>query len=311
MRSHHTLIIGAFVLAAHISTTQAGEYQADHSGEALTLLDDPEEHWRPFGLELALISQQQDYEISSFSTDFKPPRIVAPKITRADVDHLIPRELPDFIRNPLVENARKEGQKIADEQAAIARASIPIVDESLIEGIENHAETATLKLDYSPAPFLSVFAIGGRLDGYVDVDLADPFEDLRVDYEGWLYGGGATLAVGHGIFFTSLTGIYTHADLEDGNAEIDTLIVTPKVGIHGKRGALYTGAHYQQTSHKQQGTMNVDPLGAINFDIELEDAENWNWIVGGRLNVTDRIFLSAEGGFGERTQALVSVGVRF
>ena len=112
----------------------------------------------------------------------------------------------------------------------------------------------------------------------------------------------------HERFFTSLTGIYTHADLEDGDAQIDTLIASPKIG---RRGALYTGAHYQQTNHTQQGSIQVDMLGDINFDIELEDAENWNWIIRGRWNVTERLFVSAEGGFGERHQGLVSVGFRF
>lgn len=290
---------------------------ATHAGapasppEPVTLLDDPERHWFPFGLELAYIDQRQDYEISAFDHDFRPPRIVAPKIKDKDVAHLVPATLPPAIRGPLITQARKEAQKIADQQAAAARASIPTVDESLIEGIENHAETVTLKADYSPFPFLSVYAIGGHLDGYVDVDLADGFDDLTVDYEGWLYGGGATLSAAVGSVFASLTAIYTHADLDGGDAEIDTLIVSPKIGIHGPRGALYTGAHYQDTTHRQSGTITVEPLGDIGFDIELEDAENWSWIVGGRLNLTERLFLSAEGGFGERTHGLASIGIRF
>lgn len=318
--------IGLLALGATLcsSAAPAGELSAiepidldSPKGGGLVIPEEEESIWRRFSIEGTYVYQNQNYAVSDLEADFEIPEIRVPeiKITNADVDHLIPRELPPFIRAPLVAQARataqKEAERIAEEEVAKARAMIPTVDASSVKSIENTVHTATMRLGFSPARFLNIFAVGGRVDGEVDVSLVDPFGDLTVGYEGWVYGAGGTVMVGTDRVFASFTGVYTIADLSEGDSQIETWVLTPKIGVHGERGALWVGMHHQSTAHTQSGTFEFDPLGPVDYDITLADETNWNYLVGGRLNIGERCYVILEGGFGDRTQALVSVGMEF
>ncbi len=294
-----------------------GKAEADAAKSPIVVPEEVGAWWHFFNVETNYVYQNQNYEITGFETDYQPPVIEVPeiRITNADVNHLVPAGLPPFIRDPLLAQARaaaqREAEAIAEEEVRLARAMIPTFDENTVRSIENTAHTETVRVGFSPLPFVTLFGVGGRVDGEVDVSLADPFGDLTVGYGGWIYGGGATVAVGTDLLFASLTGVYTVADLEDGDSSIDTWVLTPKVGLHGDRGAIWVGGQHQATSHTQSGSISVDPLGPVNFAVSLQDETAWNWLVGGRLNLGERCYLILEGGFGDRTQGLVALGMDF
>ncbi|MCP5537344.1 MAG: hypothetical protein H7A51_14070 [Akkermansiaceae bacterium] len=180
------------------------------------------------------------------------------------------------------------------------------LDERAVTDIENTADTMVLKFSYTPYPFVTFFAIGGRVDGTVDVSLVAPIGDVSVDYDGWVYGGGMTLSYAYKHYFASLTGSYTFASLDE--AEIDTLVILPKVGVFNEKGALWVGAQYQRTEHTQAGNINLSlggPSFPVSFNVDLEDQDNWNFLVGGRWNFTDDLSITAEVGFADRKQLLV------
>lgn len=186
------------------------------------------------------------------------------------------------------------------------------LDERAVNDIENTADSLLLKFSYTPYPFVTFFAIGGRVDGTVDVNLVSPIGDVSVDYDGWVYGGGVTLAYAYRHYFATLTGSYTFASTDQ--ADIDTLVVLPKMGVFNEKGALWVGAQYQKTEHSQAGNINLSlggPSVPVTFSIDLEDQDNWNFLVGGRWNFTDDLSITAEVGFADRRQYLIYLEKQF
>lgn len=185
-----------------------------------------------------------------------------------------------------------------------------------VRDIENSADTLLLNFSYTPYPFVTFFAIGGRVDGKVDVGITPPIGDVSVDYDGWVYGGGMTLSYAYKHYFATVTGSYSHASTD--RAEIDTLVVVPRVGIFNEKGALWIGAQYQRTEHTQSGNIDltINTLAGpmtfpVDFTVDLEDEDNWNLLVGGRWNMTEDLSLTVEVGFADRKQALIALEKKF
>jgi len=201
-----------------------------------------------------------------------------------------------------------------DYELTSASFTLPVpfpLPPNAVQGIENTADTFTLKFSYTPYPFVTFFAVGGRVDGTVEVSVINPIGDITVDYDGWVYGGGVTLSYAYKHYFATVTGAHTVASLDD--ADIDTLVILPKVGVFNEKGALWIGAQYQRTEHSQAGAINVAALGGglVTFDVDLEDEHNWNYLVGGRWNFTEDLSITAELGFSDRKQFLLSLERKF
>jgi hypothetical protein len=52
-------------------------------------------------------------------------------------------------------------------------------------------------------------------------------------------------------------------------------------------------------------------IGDVPFEIELESKDKWNYAVGAGYAFNDRVNLSLELGFGNRTHTLFNFNVRF
>lgn len=196
-----------------------------------------------------------------------------------------------------------------------------------ITGIENRVDQFNFKCDYWIFPWLNVHGILGRAEGEATATLSPAIQqgfgltDFEVGYDALVYGGGLTVAVGHGSIFASVTADYTFGNteyssgggltLEDADG-IETLIISPKIGIHGKRGAIWAGAYYQSTEHTQRGSILLPGPLPINFEADVEDAQEWIAIVGGEYYFNEFWSLTLEYGFGDqREQGLVGLTRRF
>ena len=205
---------------------------------------------------------------------------------------------------------------------------VPGFGPAAIPRIENEVQEVNAKFDWWALPWLNLHAVFGGLDGQADADLAPFIRPLlggvgriEVDYDGIVYGGGITVAGGYGNFFASLTANYTWADvdLEDGLGlslddpnGIETLVVVPRIGWRFERGAIWAGGYYQFTEHTQSGSFRLPPpIGTIQFQADVEDEAPWSYVVGGEYRISDQWILSAEIGFGDRTQVLLGTSYRF
>lgn len=191
-----------------------------------------------------------------------------------------------------------------------------VVNPDVLE-IDNQIQEVNLKLDYWVAPFLNVFAIVGQLDGKTRVDLSAarlpiPLTNITIDYDGEVYGGGITAAVGGERWFASLTGIYTDTNLSgDFNSTVTALVVSPKVGLHGDRGAVWIGAMYQQAEEEHSGKITVPFVGAVDFAVKLQEKDSTNFLVGMAAGLTEHWHLELEGGTAGRLSGSVGLTYRF
>jgi hypothetical protein len=204
----------------------------------------------------------------------------------------------------------------------IVELQVPLagLDIGAAEGldIENQTESMHLKFDYWVLPFLNVFALGGHIDGAtrvklsgVDLGLPIVLNDLKIDYSGLMYGGGATLAVGGKKWFATLTYESTWTDLDVRSSSVRGQVVTPTLGLIFKGAAVYVGAMYQKAEETHEGIFEVPFLGAVPYYAELRQGEPWNYHVGMRAGISKHWNLNFKGGFGTRKSAMVSLGYRF
>lgn len=183
--------------------------------------------------------------------------------------------------------------------------------------VENELREVNLRLDAWVLPFLNVFGIVGYLDGTTDVRIGPPFGTLSIDYDGTVYGAGATAAWSVERLFASLTGLYTDSDLDVTGSSVTTWVAAPKVGyaVPGAAGleylGIYVGAMYQDTEEAHTGRITVPQLGSVGFDVKLQQEEAWNYLAGATLGFTERFAVEVEGGFGDRTHGAVQVTYRF
>lgn len=190
--------------------------------------------------------------------------------------------------------------------------------------VDNELDEVNAKFDAWLLPWLNVFAIAGKLDGTTRVDFSAvaplfqlPFTAIDIEYDGEVYGGGFVLAAGTDRLFGSLTTILTSTSLSgDFDSSADAFVVTPRVGVHNRRGALYLGAMYQEATEEHDGTIALPlvpglPPIPVPFEVDLKQQDDFNWLVGGTAALGTSWTLQAEVGFGDRDHVDVELGYRF
>jgi hypothetical protein len=196
---------------------------------------------------------------------------------------------------------------------------LPGIDPSVTKGLPvvNRTNSYHLKLDYWVLPYLNLYVIGGRLEttttvSLKNIDIGLPFQlgDLVIDNNGWVYGGGATFAVGGPGWFGSATVTYTKADLSVTDGSVEAWVFTPKIGLTVRGGAVWVGAMYQDAQEKHKGTYEIPYIGKVPFDVVLGESSSWNGIIGATAGLSDHFVLIMEGGFGPRHSAMVSLEYR-
>ena len=68
---------------------------------------------------------------------------------------------------------------------------------------------------------------------------------------------------------------------------------------------------YLDTDEKHSGTFPLPFIGDVPFEVELKTSDNWNYTVGAGYELSDRVNLSLEAGFGNRQHSLFNFNVRF
>jgi hypothetical protein len=184
--------------------------------------------------------------------------------------------------------------------------------------IRNSTDSYHLKLDYWLVPFFNVYLLGGYIDGTTNVKLSNVdlglpilLNDLKVEYSGFMYGAGATLAVGGKKWFSSLVYHRTWTDLDVSTSTVDAWLVSPNVGLVFPGASIWVGATYQQAQETHEGVWEMPFLGEVPYYAKLEQEVPWNYHVGLRGKLSEHWNLVFRGGFGERKSALAHLEYRF
>lgn len=208
---------------------------------------------------------------------------------------------------------------------------LPISDPGILP-IENDMQHFDLKFDAWVLPFLNVFLIYGQIDGDTRIDLGalglplpDDVNNLRVDYDGDVFGGGITLAVGGERWFASLTGTVTDTDLgSDFDSKVDAETWQPRLGIRfGDHTEFWIGGYFIDAKETHRGTITLDlgptielppPLTTpldLDFAVDLSQAEDFNPSIGMHTMLSDAWEATVEVGGGDRSTVLFHIAYRF
>jgi hypothetical protein len=186
--------------------------------------------------------------------------------------------------------------------------------------VSNEVQHFDIQGDVWLLPFLNVFGLIGRvdIDTFVDFTQADieglpiALGKLPVSFNGTVYGGGFTLAYGTENWFTSVTTAWTTTNTSgDLKSSVSSTSVQPRIGLLRSNWRFWTGGMYLKTDEKHSGVFSLPVIGDVPFEIELESKDKWNYAVGAGYAFNDRVNLSLELGFGNRTHTLFNFNVRF
>jgi hypothetical protein len=214
-----------------------------------------------------------------------------------------------------------------------------------VEGLEfsdarAHDRANTFRLDLWLLPFANIYGIFGYINGEAELDLdigqvaggipgLPPILapgrtiDLNIDYNGTTFGGGMTLAGGYKDFFVSLDGNYTYSNIDVADSQIKTYTLSPRLGLLVDSAvipgnlALWVGGMYMR--YKQTVTDDVNlkdfdsslPSIILDFKLDVENEQPWNFLFGGQWEITKRWQFMAEGGVGDRNQVVTGLYFRF
>ena len=209
---------------------------------------------------------------------------------------------------------------------------LPITDPSLL-GVNNEIDHIDLKIDVWVLPFLNLFGIYGQIDGDTTVDLSSlglplppDVQVLTVAYDGDVYGGGAVLAFGGDKWFASVTATFTDTSLGgDFISSVKASTIQPRIGLRfGDHTEVWIGGYYIDAEETHSGTFSLDlgpiiapPGGPIPrpvdlaFNVELSQAEDFNFSVGTHMMLNDAWEATIEVGGGDRRTVLANLTYRF
>ena len=235
-----------------------------------------------------------------------------------------------------------------DQGIRIRNLKIGIGDPNIaVEGLDfddarSHDSAVTARFDMWLLPFLNIYGLFGSVNGEAELDLdisqvtdnlpvpglppvVEPNKtvDLNMDYNGFTFGGGFTMAAGYQNFFGSLDTNYTYSTVDIVDGRIDTLTIAPRLGLIMEppdiKGsiAIWIGAmymHYKQTVTDDVNLQEFDPRlppVQLAFKLDVENDYPWNFLVGGQWEITKRLQFMAEGGVGDRGQLVTGISYRF
>jgi hypothetical protein len=177
--------------------------------------------------------------------------------------------------------------------------------------VSNRTSLSMVRFDAWVLPFLDLYVMAGETR--TDTSLLASFEiappvgapipvvvEQNSRVNGPLYGGGATLVVGHGAFFAMLDANYARSDLELFDGTIDALLLSGRVGWHRDTGPgqwrVWTGVMYLDSSRTLTITTDIPVFGQAVVEVDQRPVNPTTLELGGSLSINRRWELLVEVG---------------
>ena len=204
----------------------------------------------------------------------------------------------------------------------------PLPPGAIVVSKARHKTSAYLaRFDTWVFPFLDVYALAATIDGRAS-DVAfqvNPIPGLPAlpipgtiepSYSGHFYGIGATLAGGYRKFFASydINRQWVTINLFDNT--VPALSQGIRAGVHGKlhgaNAAAYVGGfHLSLRGAVLSGQNFISGLPGGAFSLVATPQSAWNALVGSNIEISKRLVVTVEAGFGTRKQFTIMPSVRF
>ena len=187
-------------------------------------------------------------------------------------------------------------------------------------GSESDVFNTNLKLDAWILPFLNVYALVGYVynvsETHVRVD-AGPFDyDVKVDtrLDGFVGGGGVTIAGGYRDFFVVVDANYTQTDIgfdDDFRAVTGAIRAGWMTKLGGVSAQFWTGAAYWDTANTAKGHADVPGVGRVDFEADQGPVHSWLLDFGTNLRFERSFEAFADLSFDLHGGVIVTVGPVF
>ncbi|MGD8439777.1 MAG: hypothetical protein PVG53_04530 [Holophagae bacterium] len=194
--------------------------------------------------------------------------------------------------------------------------------------VSNRTTLTMVRFDAWVLPFVDLYAMVGETRTETSLlasfEIAPPVGDpipvvveQNQKVDGPLYGGGATLVVGHGAFFAMLDANYARSDLELFDGTIDALLLSGRVGWFRDTGVgqwrVWTGLMYLNSSRTLTITTDIPIFGPTQVEVEQQPVNPTTLELGGSLTIGRRwdILVEVGSNFDDAFLTVVSGGYRF
>ena len=180
-------------------------------------------------------------------------------------------------------------------------------------GSSSRVNVALMRIDAWLLPFVNVYGLFGYVHnqsttrGVVTVPEPGPTPGTRTfdftadtELDGFVGGGGVTVAAGYRQFFLMADVNYTQTDMGFDD-EFLALVASMRTGWNGKIGQvptrLWAGMMYWDTANTASATVNVTGQGMVAFEADQGPAHPWNASVGTSIAFSRHWECFAEYGF--------------
>ena len=205
--------------------------------------------------------------------------------------------------------------EVKDVRIGVNGAPPQSVSQYVELGSRSWVNNLNAKLDVFVLPFLSVYAILGTVKNrstthaHVVVPKPPPASgtwefdtEIPTKLDGFVGGGGVTLAAGYADYFLTVDGTYAQTDIGFDDA-FKAGVAAIRTGWNGQIGArnlqLWLGGTYWNTTTTAKGSQDVPGVGHVVFEADQGPLHDTNWNLG--TNVW----------FGKNWQAVADYGFDF
>ncbi len=189
-----------------------------------------------------------------------------------------------------------------------------------VDSLKAVTNSYTARFDAWLLPFLNVFGTATRFTGEAtDIQATiigfPPVIPSSLSYDGTGVGAGVVAAFGYKAFFASYNLSYHWQFMEIPSNTVVVSIQGPRVGVQfqpwGHESNVYVGAMREGIRGRQSGTIPVEGIGEVTFDLIAVAQHPWSPTVGAELGLSRHIRANVEASFSGRSALLLGAGYRF
>ena len=235
-------------------------------------------------------------------------------------------ELPLPFGVSVVYNYLARDVKVSDVRIGVDGEPPQSVSRFLDLGSTSDVNAGLLKADAWLLPFLNLYVLGGYIHnesiskGHVTEPRPGPLPPREFDFtvptklDGFVGGGGLTLAAGYQDFFLMLDANYTQTDMGFDD-RFRAFVGSARTGWNGKLGSvptrLWVGGAYWDTANTARSTVDVPAVGRVSFEADQGPRNPWNMVVGGSVVLGRNWDCFLEYGFNFDDVNIVATGLTF
>ncbi len=185
-------------------------------------------------------------------------------------------------------------------------------------GIDIHAKSPQVRIDWFPFPFLNLMGLFGKLEATGSLKIRTtglgqlvglpPIIEEQIDINSTVVGGGATLAGGWRNYFASVTGTVLTTTTEEAGTKATSHLIAPQIGYYFPRHRLRVmiGADWLKLDSQMAGTIPIPGSPNLNFNIGMEH-EEWAGRFGIYKQIGNNMEFTLTGTYGDTREGLTAM----